>query len=246
MGRDVNETGAQKLQEASMQSIDMLLVTTREFLHQIAEFLPRLALALIVVFAGWLIAKAIRFAVEKALRAVNFGVLTERAGTDHFLQQGGLRGDTTTLFGLFAYWVTILAALIIAFNGLGLTYITDLLQRVELFAPRILVAMLVVVFGSYFARFVGEAVNTYCIDAQIPDSDILGKIARYLIMTFVIMIALSQVEVGGDIVQRTFLIILGGLVLMLALAFGIGGKDWAAAMLERWWPQRTRENRSKS
>jgi hypothetical protein len=246
MGRHVNETGAQKLQEASMQSIDMLLVTTHEFLDQIAAFLPKLVLALIVVFAGWLLAKAIRFAVEKGLRAVNFGVLTERAGTDHFLQQGGLRGDTTTLFGLFAYWVAIVAALIIAFNGLGLTYITDLLQRVELFAPKILVAMLVVVFGSYFARFVGEAVNTYCIDAQIPDSDILGKIARYLIMTFVIMIALSQVEVGGDIVQRTFLIILGGLVLALALAFGIGGKDWAAAMLERWWPQRNRQNQSKS
>jgi len=223
-----------------MQSIDMLLDTTREFLHQIAIFLPRLALAVAVIVIGWLLAKAVRFAVEKALRAVNFGVLTERAGTDHFLQQGGLRGDTTTLFGLFAYWVVILATLVIAFNGLGLTYITDLLQRAVLFAPKVLVAMLVLVFGSYFARFVGSAVNTYCVDAQIPDSDILGSIARYLIMTFVVMIALSQIEVGGDIVQRTFLIILAGLVLALALAFGIGGKDWAAAMLERWWPQRHR------
>lgn len=225
-----------------MQSIDMLLETTREFLHQIAAFLPRLALALAVVVAGWLFAKAVRFAVEKGLRAVNFNVLTERAGTDHFLQQGGLRGDTTTLFGMFAYWVVILATLIIAFNGLGLTYITDLLQRVELFAPKVLVAMLVVVLGSYFARFVGEAVSTYCIDARIADGDILGKIARYLIMTFVVMIALSQIEVGGDIVQRTFLILLAGLVLALALAFGLGGKDWAAAMLERWWPQRRKDD----
>ena len=225
-----------------MQSIDMLLDTSREFLHQIAAFLPRLLLALAVAAVGWLLAKAVRFAVEKGLRAVNFGVLTERAGTDHFLQQGGLQGDTTTLFGLFAYWVVILASLIIAFNGLGLTYITDLLQRVELFTPKVLVAMLILVLGSYFARFVGEAVNTYCVDAQIPDSDILGKIARYCIMTFVVMIALSQVEVGGDIVQRTFLIILAGLVLALALAFGIGGKDWAASMLERWWPQRRRDD----
>ena len=201
MGREMNE------KNPAMQSIDMLVETTREFLHQIAALLPRLALALMVIVVGWLFAKAMRFAVEKGLRAVNFGVLTERAGTDHFLQQGGLRGDTTTLFGLFAYWVVILAAL-----------------------------MLVIVLGSYFARFVGEAVNTYCVDAQIPDADILGKIARYLIMTFVVMIALSQIEVGGDIVQRTFLIILGGLVLALALAFGIGGKDWAASMLERWWP----------
>src|ERR1700682_1112837 len=228
--------------EACMQSIDMLLETTREFLHQIAAFLPRLALALAVVFVGWLLAKAVRFAVEKGLRAVNFGVLTERAGTDHFLQQGGLQGDTTTLFGLFAFWVVILAALIIAFNGLGATYITDLLQRAELFTPKVLVAMLILVLGSYFARFVGEAVNTYCEDAQIPDADILGKISRYLIMTFVVMIALSQVEVGGDIAQRTFLIILGGLVLALALAFGLGGKEWAASMLERWWPQRRKDD----
>ena len=119
-----------------MQTIDILLETAREFLHQMAALLPRLAFALAVVLTGWLFAKAVRFAVEKALRAVNFNVLTERAGTDHFLQQGGLQGDTTTLFGLFAYWLVILAALIIAFNGLGLTYITDLLQRIVLFAPK--------------------------------------------------------------------------------------------------------------
>ncbi len=220
-----------------MQSIDILLEPAREFLHQIAALLPRLALALTVVVAGWLFAKAIRFAVERALRAVNFNVLTERAGTDHFLQQGGLRGDTTTLFGLFAYWLIILAALIIACNGLGLTYIPDLLQRVMLFTPKVLAAMLIVIFGSYFARFVGGAVTKHCVEAQMRDADLLGKIAQYLIMAFVIMIALSQVEVGGDIVQRTFLVILAGVVFALALAFGLGGKEWAAALLERWWPR---------
>jgi Conserved TM helix len=220
-----------------MQSIDMLLDTTREFLHQLAALLPRLVLALAVLLLGWLIAKAVRFAVEKGLRTINFNVLTERAGTDNFLIQGGMRGDTTTLFGLFAYWLVLLAALIIAFNGLGVTYITDLLQRVVLFAPKILVAALVVIFGSYFARFVGAAVHTYCVEAKILDADILGRIARYLIMTFVVMIALSQIEVGGDIVQKTFLIILGGFMLAVALAFGLGGREWAAALLERWWPQ---------
>ena len=220
-----------------MQSIDILLETAREFLHQIAAFLPRLLLALAVVAIGWLFAKAARFAVEKGLRAVNFTVLTDRAGTDNFLHQAGMRGDTTTLFGLVAYWLVIFATLMIAFNGLGLTYITDLLGRVVLFTPKLLVAMLVVVFGSYCARFVGGAVHTYCVDAQIPDADLLAGLARSLIVIFVVMIALSQVEIGGDIVQRTFLIILGGLVLALALAFGLGGREWAAAMLERWWPR---------
>jgi hypothetical protein len=225
-----------------MQSIDILFETAKEFLHQIAAFLPRLLLALVVVAIGWLLAKAARFAVERGLRALNLPVLTERAGTDNFLHQAGMRGDTTSLFGLVAYWLVILATLMIAFNGLGLTYITDLLARIVLFTPKLLVAMLVIVFGSYCARFVGGAVHTYCMDAQIPDADLLGRIARYLIVIFVVMIALGQVDVGGDIVQRTFLIILGGLMLALALAFGLGGKNWAAALLERWWPRHRKDD----
>jgi hypothetical protein len=224
-----------------MQSIDMVMDATREFLHQTAAFLPRLLLALLVVAVGWLIAKAVRFAAERALRAINFNVLTERAGTDNFLRQAGMRGDTTTLFGLVAFWLVILATLIIAFNGMGLTYITELLGRVVLFVPKLLIAMLVMVFGAYSARFVGSAVQSYCEDAQIPDADMLGRLVRYGIMLFVVMIALSQVEVGGDIVQRTFLIILAGLMLAIALAFGLGGKDWAASMLQRWWPQHRKD-----
>jgi hypothetical protein len=96
--------------------------------------------------------------------------------------------------------------------------------------------MLVVIFGSYCARFVGNAVENFCVQAQVPDGDMLSRIARYIILAFVIMIALSQVEVGGEIVQHTFLIILAGLMLALALAFGLGGRDWAAALLQRWWP----------
>ena len=219
----------------TMQSIDILVDTTREFLHQSAALLPRLVLALAVTGVGWLVAKIVRFAIEKGLRAVNFNVLTQRAGTDHFLQAAGLRGDTSTLFGLLGYWMVLVAALMVAFNGLGLTYVTDLLQRVELFGPKVLVAGLVLVLGSYFARFVGESIERFCRDAQISDGDILGKVVRYLIMAFVVMIALSQIEVGGDFVQWAFLIILAGVILALALAFGLGGREWAAALLERWW-----------
>lgn len=219
-----------------MQSIDMLVDATREFLHQTAIFLPKLLLALVVVLLGWLIAKAVRFAVARALRAMNFGVLTERAGTDEFLRQAGMRGDTCSLFGLVAFWIVVLASLMIAFNFLELTYITDLVQRAELFTPKLLIAMLILIFGSYCARFVGQAVQNFCMQAQIPDADMLARIARYVIMTLVVMIALSHVEIGGDIVQRTFLIILAGLMLAFALAFGLGGKDWAASLLQRWWP----------
>ena len=221
-----------------MEKIDVMLEPVRAFLIQIGVFLPRLAVALAVLAIGFLIAKAARFAVQKALRAINFHILTQRAGLDGFLQQGGTHIDTIGLLGLLTYWVVILAALIVAFSGLGLPHVTDLLSRVMLFVPKVIVALLVLAFGSYFARFISNAVVTYCNGVGIRDADALGRLARYAIMVFVVMITLDQMDVGGTIIREAFLLLLGGLVLALALAFGLGGQRWAASHLEHWWPSR--------
>jgi flagellar biosynthesis protein FliQ len=221
-----------------MNNLELSLEPLRGFLVTIGEFLPRILLAVVILVVGWMIAKAVRFAIARGLRAVNFNVLTERAGMDGFLRDGGVGADTTEILALLFYWLVILAALVIGFNLLGLTYITDLLGRVVLFVPRVMVALLILAFGAYFARFVGNAVTAYCRNVHIQDADILGRIAQYAILAFVVLIALDQVNVGGDIVRQTFLIVLAGVVLALALAFGLGGKEWAAEMLERWWPRR--------
>lgn len=226
-----------------MGNFDVVIEPLRAFLVQVGAYLPRLAVALVVLIAGWLIAKAIRFAAVKALRALNFHVLTERAGIDGFLQQGGTERDTTDVFGAVIYWVVVLVALVIAFNGLGLTHVTELLTRVLLFLPKLLVGLLVLIFGAYFGRFVGNAVQTYFRNVGVSDADLIGRIAQYAIVVFVVLIAIDQLDIGGDLVQNTFLILLGGVVLALALAFGLGGRDWAAALLARWFPQRGREDR---
>jgi hypothetical protein len=220
-----------------MEKVDIMLEPVQEILHQVAAFLPKLAVALGVLIAGWLLAKFARFATIKALRAINFNVLTERAGMDGFLKQGGIETDTTGIFGMLVYWLVILAALIIGFNSMGLTYIPGLLGEVVRFVPKVVVALLILAFGAYFARFIGNTVVTYCKNINIQDADVLGKLAQYGIMTFVVLIALDQVNVGGDIVRQSFLIILAGVVFALALAFGLGGKDAAAELIDRWWPR---------
>jgi hypothetical protein len=225
-----------------MDRIDVMLEPVRAFLVQIGQFLPKLGLAVVVLIAGWMLAKGVRFAVVKGLRAVNFNVLTERSGMDGFLKQGGIRSDTTEIFAVLVYWLVILAALVIAFNSLGLTYITDLLGQVVLFVPKVIVALLILAFGSYFARFIGNTVITYCRNIGVQDADLLGNLAQYAIITFVVLIALDQINVGGEIVRQTFLIILAGIVFALALAFGIGGQRWAAGLLESWWPNGKRRS----
>lgn len=221
-----------------MDTLNIAIEPLRAFLVQIGAYLPRLGVALAVVLAGWLVAKALRFGAVKALRAINFHVLTERAGVDAFLQQGGTERDTTDLVGLIVYGLVVLGALIVAFNGLGLTQVTELLGRVLLFLPKVLVGLLVLVVGLYFARFIGQSVLAYCRNVGIGDAELLSRIAQYAIVTFVLLIAIDHVDIGGGLVQQTFLILLTGIVLALALAFGIGGRDRAAALLERWFPRR--------
>src|SRR5258708_8891754 len=223
-----------------MARFEVMLEPLRVFLTQIADFLPRLALALIVLIAGWLIAKAVRFAISRGLRKVNFHIITERAGIDGFLRDGGIRMDGTDIVAMLVYWIVILVALVVGFNLLGLTYVTDLLSRVLLFVPKVLVALLILAFGAYFARFVGNAVSAYLRNVHLQDADLLGNLARYAILAFVVLIALDQVNICGDIVRQTFLILLAGVVFALALAFGLGGREWAAEFLERWRPRKKR------
>jgi hypothetical protein len=221
-----------------MESLDVLLEPLRALLTQVGAFLPRLLVALAIVLAGWLLAKAVRFAFMRALRAVNFHVLTERAGIDGFLRQGGIDIDSTAISGVLAYWLTLLIALLVALNSLGLDYATELVRSVVLFVPRLFIALLILTLGAYFARFVGNALGGYCAGAGIGDADLLGRLAQYAVLLFVVLIALDHLDVGGQLLQTTFLIAFAGVVLALAIAFGLGGRDWAAALLERWWPRR--------
>lgn len=224
-----------------MEKVDVYLEPVRAFMFELGTFLPRLGVALLVLVIGILLAKTTRFAIQRGLRAINFHILSKRSGMDSFLKKGGTLIDTVDLFGILAYWLVILIALVVAFNGLGLTHVTELLGRVMWFVPKVIVALLILAFGAYFARFVANAVYTYCENAGIRDGDALAKVARYAIMIFVVMIALDQMEIGGTILHDAFLIVLGGLVLAFALAFGLGGREWAAARLEEWWPTSKRD-----
>jgi len=93
------------------QQVDMLIEPARLFLRQVANLLPRLGVGVVVLIAGWLLARFARFAVTRGLRAINFNVLAERAGLDGFLKQGGVEVDTVGILGLLVYWLVLLAAL---------------------------------------------------------------------------------------------------------------------------------------
>jgi hypothetical protein len=217
-----------------MDQVNLYFEPVRALLVQVGTVLPKVAVALLIVLAGWVLAKVSRFVVRKALRAANLHVLSQRAGVDAFLERGGIRSDTIGILAWLVYWLVIFVSLLIAFNSLDLTYATDMLSRVVLFLPRAMLAVLILAFGTYFANFVGSSIATYGRNIEMRHAELLGRLAKSAIVVFVILIALDELEIGGEIIRLTFLILFAGIVLGLALAFGLGGQRWAAEWLDHW------------
>lgn len=223
-----------------MEAFGNQLEPLRAMLYQIGEFLPRLVLGIAILLVGWAIAKAVRVGAEKSLRAFNFNVLFERSGLDSFLRQGGARSDGIRVFGLLTFWLVLLLAALVAATTMGLPTLSSLLHRVIWFLPRLFIGLFILAGGSYFARFVGGTVTSFGRNARLRDAAFLGKVAQYAIMVFVILVTLDQTQIGGDLIRESFLVLLTGLVFALALAFGLGGRHWAADRIESWWPTERR------
>ncbi|TAM45433.1 MAG: hypothetical protein EPN55_08140 [Gammaproteobacteria bacterium] len=216
-----------------MEQVDVVVESVRSFLMQLGEFLPKLLGVVVILVVGWLVAKLLAVIVVRGLKLVNFNVITERAGLDGFLRQGGVRKSTIDILGILVYWLVILVTLLAAFNTLGLTVVSDLFSKITLFIPHVIVAVLILAIGLYFARFVADAVTAYAKNVGIEDGVFVGRAAYYAIMVFVVLIALDQVQVGGEIVRFTYYALLGGAVLALAIAFGLGGQKWASGQIEK-------------
>ncbi|OGI44187.1 MAG: hypothetical protein A2637_07510 [Candidatus Muproteobacteria bacterium RIFCSPHIGHO2_01_FULL_65_16] len=216
-----------------MEQVNVVVDAVRTFLVQLSAFLPKLLAAVVILIAGWMIAKMFNFIVIRGLKAISFNVITEAAGMDKFLRQGGIKKTTIDILGILIYWLVILGTLLVTFNTLGLGVVSELFRSIVQFVPNVIVAILILAIGLYFARFVDNVVVAYSRNIGVEDAELVGRMARYAIMVFVFVISLKQVQVGGDILDKTFLILIAGIVTALAISFGLGGQKWAATQLEK-------------
>jgi len=224
-----------------MDQVNLIVDSVRTYLIEIGRFLPKLTGALIVLVLGWLIAKAVQWSIVRGLTLARFNMVTEKAGVDEFLKRGGSRKTTIDVLGILGYWLVILITLLTAFNALGMGVVSELLRRVVLFVPHVIVAVLIIAIGLYFARLLAESVVTYGKNVGLEDAEILGRITRYAIMAFVVILALAQMDIGGEILKNAFYIVFGAACFGAALAFGLGSQKWAGELLERFVQTRARK-----
>jgi hypothetical protein len=216
-----------------MEQANYLLESLRSFWGEISVALPRIIGAVLLLTIGWIIAKMIRKATIKILRLVKVDVLAEKSGIEDFLLRGGVKYTTVTILANLVYWSIMFTVTLAVLNSLGLQSAAELFNQIILYIPNVFVAVLVLIFGTLFAKLFKGIAYTWLSNLDIGGSEIVSTIAQYAILIFVVSVALEQLSIGGQILVSAFQLAFGALCLALALAFGLGGRDWAAQILEK-------------
>ena len=203
-------------------------------LYQIGNFFLNLGLIILILIAGWFIARIVRTIIVRVLKTVRLDVLSEHTKIDELLQKGGVEYTLSELLGVIFYWLLLLVALVVAVNAVGLSVAADLLNRIILYIPNVIAAIFILVLGAFLARVLGNVVQVASANADITQSKFLGKIAEVVVFVFALAITLEQLNIGKTVVGLAVNIILASLGLGFALAIGLGCKDIVGEAVANW------------
>jgi hypothetical protein len=210
----------------------LIVEPVRQMLTRILAYLPVLAGALVILIVGWFIAKAIKRIVDWLLKLIRFDALADKAGISAILRKGDLKISTREVISSIVYWLIMIMVLVMTVDALGLPKASDVLASLFAYVPNVIAALLVLVVAMFLASFMSGIVRTAAGNANLPKPAIFAAVSRWAIIIFAVTIALEQLGIASLLVTTTFNIILGGVCLALAIAFGLGGKDTVAKYLE--------------
>jgi Mechanosensitive ion channel, conserved TM helix len=214
------------------EQLAVLVDTLKAFGNDLLAIVPRLVAALVLVIAGWVAARLLRRLTIRTLRLARLDVAAEKAGIEDFLVQGGVRMTAVSIVGHLVYWAVNTVVLLAALSALGVDTAGQLFNRMVLFIPNVIAAVVVLIFGALLAQFIGTLVFTYLSNVGVSGASAIAAIARWAVIVFVLAVSLEQLKIGGQILVSAFQIAFGAFCLALALAFGIGGREWAARVLD--------------
>ena len=192
---------------------------------QVMGFLPRLLGALVLFLIGWLIAKVVEGVVVRLLKTVALDKIADQVQLSSVLAKGGVKRKVSELIGIIVYWLIMLAVVVVVFNALGLTEAAELFQTVVAYLPNVVAALFILILGIFSAAFLSMTVRTAASNAGILQAFLLGQLVQWVVVISAAVIALQQLRI--EFVGDAFLIILGGISLACAIAFGLGCKDLA-------------------
>jgi small-conductance mechanosensitive channel len=204
----------------------------QQMFREVAHYLPRLIVMLVIAVIGWVIAYLLKLFVRSLLRLTKFSKLSENAGATELLHQAALPSSTELVSGL-VFWVAWVGFVLLGVSVLGVAGLQEYISRFFLFLPRLFVALVILFFGLVAASFFSRAALLAAVNANFRSSRMLSIAVRIVIIVFTFSMVFEVLGVAEETMLIAFATVFGAAMLGLALAFGLGGQDLARQFLER-------------
>jgi hypothetical protein len=196
---------------------------------QFAEFVPALFGALIILFAGYLLAKLVERGTERVFRRMRLNYLLERGGVMQAVERSGSHLNPSRVLANLVFWFVMFVVIMIAANALGMETLADVFSELVGYIPSMMAAIVLLIVGIVLGRFVGGLILASA--GAIQGGPTLARVGRW----GVILMALQQLGIANEIVVTAFAILFGAVALALALSFGLGNRELAGEVTRAWY-----------
>ena len=195
-------------------------------------FIPTLLAAIIVFIIGWFIAEAIGKIVARVLKVLKLNQIFERANWKEALEAAEIKMNISEFIGGICKWILIIVFLSIAVEILGLVQFASVLNRLIGWLPNLIIAVAIFVVAVIVADILNRLIRASVKKIGIRYGGFLGAAVRWAIYIFAGLAVLLQLGVTPVIIESIIMGFVGMIALALGLAFGLGGKDAAAKLIE--------------
>ena len=213
---------------------DALRASLAGALNTFLSAIPRIIGFAVVLIVGWIVSSLLGRGVEALLHAVRFNDLARRSGFADFVQKMGVKDDSAGVIASIVKWFVRLITLVVAFDTLGLPAVSGVLQQLLLWLPNLVVALVVLVIGGLAANALSQLVRGATAEAGFSNSDMLATVAKVAVWGFTIVVAVNQLGIATTLINTLLVGIVGAFTIAFGLAFGLGGRDRAAQLLDSW------------
>lgn len=212
------------------QSLQTMQATLSVAYRSFIEYLPHFVAALLLLFAGWLVARLLRALCIRLAGGLN-NLLVRVSRWSRAERRLTLTSGARTLIGNVVFWIVILLFVAMAARVARLVLFTTWLDRIVAWLPTLLAGGLIVLAGWFVSTLVRDLVSATLDGAGSAQSELIGRAVQSAIFLAAMVIGLDQVGIDITFLTTLFAIIVGGLLLAVALAFGLGARDLVANLI---------------
>jgi len=171
--------------------------------------------------------------VEKIFDSVRLDAFLARLGLVPHFERAGLRLRASHFLGRLVYWFIVVAFLLAASDILGLFALSSFLRDVLSYIPNVVAAVLIMLAAVVLANLARKVVAASVLSAKLHAAHFLGTLTWWAIIVFGLLTAMVQLNIAVSIINSVITGFIAMLALAGGLAFGLGGRDYAADLIKR-------------